>query len=836
MAPGSSVFPSRRVRGRGIADRTPHLSLGRGSPNRQCARTTTSARGNTNGDLVETTIGQVVGRHAPRPGLRSAPRGRESRHAGRASAVDEGGVLRAARPGRRADRAEHHAAPRPRVPRRAADRADDAVLPVPARRREGRSRRSRSRRSPGGSSARTSTATAGEPLLRALGQRRLRRAAAARSLTAAALARVLRRDRRSGTSSRDDAERLSEGRWPLLAPVAAHLRAAGVRRARRCCSRSAGALVRDWLAEVEDYAAATFARAFRRPARPRRRPARVSRRPTTARRAVSSGSSSSRARLRSPPDPRRTARSRGPSCHSTSRRREVETQLDTQPSGRPGLPQPARPGAVAARPADRARRARLGDRPAVPADAAAPAPPGLLVALRRAAAARRRGRGVLRARRRAAARRRSRGSDGWSRDAEIVHWLFATGPALLGLIMLAEAIVGPEVWRAAPLARLPLAGDRVRARRPDVARDDLLHQLGDPHARAQRLGAGADGDGRGRARPRAAASCTAAGGSSRRRSRSRVSGTAFLVHEQNAWFFARSAFLHHLLGWTLVSARSFPLGLVFRPRSLVLQSGFGVVRDRARGDALLRPRRRAGLRPPLAARGGAAPMRRLVLVGLAASRSCAPAAAWAHATLTADVARVRSSELERLADDGQAALRPVRRASRRSQVLDASGRNYAGTARGERAERRSRRCAALPKGAYTVRWHALSADSHVVSGVWTFGVRVKAPPPTEAYGASGPTRTEHVVRWLYFVALALADRLARVPPALPARARRSRRGVEKRLVRRHRRSASSAALELGILAFCLRCEDVLQLPFGKFLYGDLSPIPTGRASARRSSR
>ncbi len=29
--------------------------------------------------------------------------------------------------------------------------------------------------------------------------------------------------------------------------------------------------------------------------------------------------------------------------------------------------------------------------------------------------------------------------------AEIVHWLFATGFLLLGLILLAEAIVGPEV-------------------------------------------------------------------------------------------------------------------------------------------------------------------------------------------------------------------------------------------------------------------------------------------------------------------------------------------------------------------------------------------------------
>ena len=61
----------------------------------------------------------------------------------------------------------------------------------------------------------------------------------------------------------------------------------------------------------------------------------------------------------------------------------------------------------------------------------------------------------------------------------------------------------------------------------------------------------------------------------------------------------------------------------------------------------------------------------------------------------------------------------------------------------------------LPTGAYTVRWHVLSADGHVVSGVWTFGVRMKAPPPMEAFGAGGPTRTEHVVRWLYFLSFAV---------------------------------------------------------------------------------
>jgi putative copper export protein len=32
------------------------------------------------------------------------------------------------------------------------------------------------------------------------------------------------------------------------------------------------------------------------------------------------------------------------------------------------------------------------------------------------------------------------------------------------------------------------------------------------------------------------------------------------------------------------------------------------------------------------------------------------------------------------------------------------------------------------------------------------------------------------------------------------------------------------SIQVGIVAFCLRCEDVLQLPFGKFVYGDLTPI------------
>ncbi|NUR78304.1 MAG: copper resistance protein CopC/CopD [Thermoleophilia bacterium] len=134
--------------------------------------------------------------------------------------------------------------------------------------------------------------------------------------------------------------------------------------------------------------------------------------------------------------------------------------------------------------------------------------------------------------------------------------------------------------------------------------------------------------------------------------------------------------------------------------------------------------------------------------------------------------------------------------------------------------------APLKRGAYTVRWRAISADSHVVSGVWTFGVGIPAPAVGEAYGAGGPTVAEHVVRWLWFLGLALAIgslgfrviclRGASVPRAL-----------DRKLV-----VASGlgvvVTLQAGITAFSLRAEDALQLPFGDFLYGDLSPMAATR--------
>jgi len=127
----------------------------------------------------------------------------------------------------------------------------------------------------------------------------------------------------------------------------------------------------------------------------------------------------------------------------------------------------------------------------------------------------------------------------------------------------------------------------------------------------------------------------------------------------------------------------------------------------------------------------------------------------------------------------------------------------------------------LSSGGYTIRWHALSGDGHVVSGVFTFGVRAKAPAPTEAFGASGPTRTEDIVRWLYFLSLAL------LVGGLGFRLLVARRRLPGRFYAITGFGAF-VTLNVGIAGFLLRAEDALQLPFGRLLYGDLSPIARTR--------
>ena len=154
-------------------------------------------------------------------------------------------------------------------------------------------------------------------------------------------------------------------------------------------------------------------------------------------------------------------------------------------------------------------------------------------------------------------------------------------------------------------------------------------------------------------------------------------------------------------------------------------------------------------------------------------------------------------------------------------MLSTTGKNFAGAVHTSKTDIIAA-VRTLPRGQYTVRWHAISADSHVVSGVWTFGVGVKAAPVAEAYGAGGPTKTEDVVRWLWFLALALTIGSLGFRLIIL-------RGLDVPLALERKLAVAAgigvaAALQIGIAAFSLRAEDALQLSFGKFLYGDLSPM------------
>jgi copper transport protein len=216
-------------------------------------------------------------------------------------------------------------------------------------------------------------------------------------------------------------------------------------------------------------------------------------------------------------------------------------------------------------------------------------------------------------------------------------------------------------------------------------------------------------------------------------------------------------------------------------------------------------------------------MRRLLLIPLAALAF--PAAASAHATLRSTTPKF-GTELQR--GPAQIALhfdQQVKVLPGSIKVLNGVGKQFAVQARVD-GRTVVARVLPLKLGAYTVRWRAISADSHVVSGVWTFGVRVPAPAVANAYGAGGPTTTEHLVRWLWFLGLALTIgslglrviclRGLAVPLAL-----------ERRLVVASGLGAV-VSLQAGIAAFSLRAEDALQLPFGNFLYGDLSPMAATR--------
>jgi hypothetical protein len=159
--------------------------------------------------------------------------------------------------------------------------------------------------------------------------------------------------------------------------------------------------------------------------------------------------------------------------------------------------------------------------------------------------------------------------------AEHVHWLFATGFLMLGLCLLGEALVGTEVWARRPWRAYLWPGITFLMgvlMWPVMTffTNSTIHMLAHGAWAQVLMLAGATELAlvRGKiSNPWWRLTMTLAFG---------VSGAAFLIHEQNSWFFQRSSFLHHLLGWTLVAAALIPLGRCIRPRSVTFSSAFAL--------------------------------------------------------------------------------------------------------------------------------------------------------------------------------------------------------------------------------------------------------------------
>jgi hypothetical protein len=158
----------------------------------------------------------------------------------------------------------------------------------------------------------------------------------------------------------------------------------------------------------------------------------------------------------------------------------------------------------------------------------------------------------------------------------MVHWLFGVGILFVGMCLLAQAIVGRDVWEMRRWRKYLWPGIAFGmgvALWPVMAffTNSAIHMYAHGSwAEVLMLAGGAEL------------------GLVHGRLKSRwwrltwplafvVTGAAFIIHEQNPWFFARSAFLHHTLGWTFLIASLVPLALAFRPRSQALQAAFALV-------------------------------------------------------------------------------------------------------------------------------------------------------------------------------------------------------------------------------------------------------------------
>jgi hypothetical protein len=158
---------------------------------------------------------------------------------------------------------------------------------------------------------------------------------------------------------------------------------------------------------------------------------------------------------------------------------------------------------------------------------------------------------------------------------EHVHWLFATGFLALGLFLLGEAVVGREIWAKRRWrtylwpSTMFLMGVGMW---PVMVffTTSTLHMLAHGSWAEVMMIAGAAELGLATGKLQSQwwrlTSVLAF----------TVTGAALLIHEQNDWFFQRSAFLHHVLGWTFLGAAVFPLGRAIKPRSMVFATGFAL--------------------------------------------------------------------------------------------------------------------------------------------------------------------------------------------------------------------------------------------------------------------
>src|SRR6059058_4953267 len=159
--------------------------------------------------------------------------------------------------------------------------------------------------------------------------------------------------------------------------------------------------------------------------------------------------------------------------------------------------------------------------------------------------------------------------------AEHVHWLFATGFLVLGLCLLGEAIVGTEVWRrrawrAYLWPAIAFALGLMLWPVMTFFTNSAIHMLAHGAWAEVLMFAGAVELALVRGKltsPWWRLAMAAA---------FLVSGAAFLIHEQNPWFFQRSSFLHHLMGWTLIVGAGVPIARSVRPRSAAFGGAFAV--------------------------------------------------------------------------------------------------------------------------------------------------------------------------------------------------------------------------------------------------------------------